>query len=482
MFETDLTGQPVLVDELDADWLLVLLAEKETAAREAERGKLRLAAQWCVLHPATADTGVATWGDTGLPGMRDHDESLGGEGTPLVAAFTPEPFAAALGVSTMTGMQLLADALDLQHRHARIWARVDALEVAPWKARKVAQATHGLSQEAAAYVDAELADRLDSCGAVLIERVVAQAIARFHPELLRQREKRGKDGWDVRLRHPGAGDFAGTSWLEATGDAMDLSRFYELVCDQAAALAALGDTDSLGARKAKALGVIADHQAQLDLVAMTGRSAGEGDSTRARENRAAGKARRTRRGPSGAEAPVPVPVVATRRSARTTLYLHLSLADLLALGGGEPDDDLVVGEVERLGPATIARIKEWVGHSRVSIRPVLDLARTDAVDEHDPPEWMRELVILRDRHCVFPWCSRDARACDLDHVEPYDEDGPPGQTRPENLAPLCRRHHRCKTSGRWRYRRRPDGSYDWIGPHGRRFLVTPTDTTSLDPH
>ena len=181
MFETDLTGQPVLVDELDSDWLLVLLAEKETAAREAERGKLRLAAQWCVLHPATADTGVAAWADTGLPGMRDHDESLGGEGTPQVAAFTPEPFAAALGVSTMTGMQLLADALDLQHRHPRIWARVDALEVSPWKARKVAQATHGLSQTAAAYVDAELADRLDSCGAVLIERVVAQAIAKVPP-------------------------------------------------------------------------------------------------------------------------------------------------------------------------------------------------------------------------------------------------------------------------------------------------------------
>jgi hypothetical protein len=460
MFETDLTGQPVLVDELDADWLLVLLAEKETAAREAERGKLRLAAQWCVLHPATADTGVATWGDTGLPGMRDHDESLGGEGTPQVAAFTPEPFAAALGVSTMTGMQLLADALDLQHRHPRIWARVDALEVAPWKARKVAQATHGLSQAAAAYVDAELADRLDSCGAVLIERVVAQAIARFHPELLRQREKRGKDGWDVKLRHPGAGDFAGTSWLEATGDSMDLSRFYDLVCDRAAALAALGDTDSLGARKAKALGAIADHQAQLDLIAMTGRSATGGDSSPAE--------------------PPSVPAVATRRSGKTTLYLHLSLSDLFALGGGEPEDDLAVGEVEKLGPATIARIKEWVGHSRVSIRPVLDLARTDAVDEHDPPEWMRELVILRDRQCVFPWCSRDARACDLDHVDPYDEAGPPGQTRPENLAPLCRRHHRCKTSGRWRYRRRPDGSYDWIGPYGRRFLVTPTETMPLD--
>jgi hypothetical protein len=478
MFETDLTGQPVLVDELDADWLLALLAEKETAAREAERGKLRLAAQWCALHPATAETGVATWGDTGLPGMRDHDESLGGEGTPLVAAFTPEPFAAALGVSTMTGMQLLADALDLQHRHPRIWARVDALEVAPWKARKVAQATHGLSQAAAAYVDAELADRLDSCGAVLIERVVAQAIAKFHPELLRQREKRGKDGWDVQLRHPGAGDFGGTSWLEATGDSMDLSRFYELVCDQAAALAALGDTDSLGARKAKALGVIADHQAQLDLFAMAGRSAAGGDSSGAAEPSGAGRL-------SGAEA-TPVPVAATRRWAKTTLYLHLSLADLIADPGAaaalgdRTDGALAVGEVEKLGPATIARIKEWVGHSRVSVRPVLDLARTDAVDEHDPPEWMRELVILRDQHCVFPWCSRDARACDLDHLDPYDEDGPPGQTRPENLAPLCRRHHRCKTSGRWRYRRRPDGSYDWIGPYGRRFLVTPTETTAID--
>ena len=71
--------------------------------------------------------------------------------------------------------------------------------------------------------------------------------------------------------------------------------------------------------------------------------------------------------------------------------------------------------------------------SGVSIRPVLDPARTDAVDAHDPPAWMRELVILRDRHCVFPGCTVDARACDLDHLAPYvplDDGGPPGQTTP----------------------------------------------------
>ena len=47
---------------------------------------------------------------------------------------------------------------------------------------------------------------------------------------------------------------------------------------------------------------------------------------------------------------------------------------------------------------------------------------------------------------------------------PYDDTGPPGQTRPDNLAPLCRRHHRAKTTGRWQYRRLPDGTYQWTGP------------------
>ena len=95
-----------------------------------------------------------TWSDTGLPGLcPDEEAALGGEGTPLVAAFTPEPFAAALGVSTLTGLQLLADALDLEHRLPRLWAAVEALAVAPWKARKIAQATDHLSQAAAASVE-----------------------------------------------------------------------------------------------------------------------------------------------------------------------------------------------------------------------------------------------------------------------------------------------------------------------------------------
>ena len=89
---------------------------------------------------------------------------------------------------------------------------------------------------------------------------------------------------------------------------------------------------------------------------------------------------------------------------------------------------------------------------------------------------MRDLIMLRDGHCIFPRCQVDARSCDLDHTIPYDENGPPGQTRPENLAALCRRHHRAKTTGRWRYLRTPDGDYTWHGPYGTTYLVTPRGT------
>ena len=244
-------GAPIEVRDLDAEWLLALAREAATECWKAERRRLRLAAHWCVLHPATAESGFVTWSDTGLPGLCPEDAALGGEGTPLVAAFTPEPFAAALGVSTLTGLQLLADALDLQHRLPRIWAAVEALAVAPWKARKIAQATHHLSQAGAASVDAQLADRIGSCGWRAIETAVAQAIATYDPQLLETREKHGRDAWGVRLFHRGVGtdggdDWAGTSHLEVTGDTLDLTTFHDLVCEQAAQLKALGDTDDPG--------------------------------------------------------------------------------------------------------------------------------------------------------------------------------------------------------------------------------------------
>lgn len=90
---------------------------------------------------------------------------------------------------------------------------------------------------------------------------------------------------------------------------------------------------------------------------------------------------------------------------------------------------------------------------------------------------MREQVLLRDPSCVFPGCAVGSRGCDLDHVVPYDPVATSpgdGATHPDNLAPLCRRHHRVKTHGRWHYVRRRDGTYAWTDPGGRTYVVDAT--------
>ncbi len=102
-------------------------------------------------------------------------------------------------------------------------------------------------------------------------------------------------------------------------------------------------------------------------------------------------------------------------------------------------DQAAVGTVEKLGPATITKIKDGSAITGSPSSPSSTPAATTASTPTTHHPWMRELVILRDGHCVFPGCQVDARSCDLDHITPYAPNGPPGQTRLDNLACLCRR-------------------------------------------
>ena len=77
------------VEDLDPAGVLDLFADAERRDRVVQLEKLRLAYEWCVQHPATSETGTATWGDAGLPGLADCDASLGGDGTPAVARSWP---------------------------------------------------------------------------------------------------------------------------------------------------------------------------------------------------------------------------------------------------------------------------------------------------------------------------------------------------------------------------------------------------------
>jgi hypothetical protein len=449
MIEVMRPGTPVEVDGLDADWVLDLARDAELMARQAERAKLRAANRWADLHAATAESGVEVWGNAGA---LECEVPIGGAGAPTLAAFSVEPLGAALGISTISAMNLISAAVELRHRLPGLWALSEGLAVPAWKPRLVARLTGGLSAEAAAYVDAELAPVLATRGGPTIERVVREAVARFQPEDAAEAERAGKAAWDVRIIHPGPGEWAGTSWLDATADTVELTKFGDLVADIARRLGEAGDPDTLEQRRAKAIGIVADVHAGADLH----------DLITALVT------------PTGDPEPVRRPRV---RARDLQLYLHLSAQDL---DGG-------IGTVETLGAVTLERIEAWLARhtaagARVRVTPVLDLARVDAVDRHDPPAWMAAQVRLRDQRCVFPYCQTHARDCDLDHVVPYDDTGPPGQTNPLNLAPVCRRHHRAKTAKRWRYHRTEDGSYAWTSPHDDRYLVKDGGTLALTGH
>ena len=127
MIETDLTHQPLVVEDLDDDWLLALCEDAEIMSREADRRRLRLALAWARRHPADPDD-IA----------QDHVEPVGGPGTPAVEEWSTESLAAALGITAHAGLQLVCDALDLHYRLPLTWARVEALEVPAWRARRIA--------------------------------------------------------------------------------------------------------------------------------------------------------------------------------------------------------------------------------------------------------------------------------------------------------------------------------------------------------
>ena len=253
------------VEDLDPAGVLARIADAERRDREVQFEKLRLAYQWCVQHPATSETGTASWGDAGLPGLPTA--------TPRWVATAPQVWRRSWPRSWVPRWvsppsrrcRLMADALDLRHRLPRLWALVEDLAVAPWKTRRVAADTRSLPFEGARWVDEQLAARVDGFGLPTIERLVALAAARFAPEEQAEKEEAPPRQHHVTLTHPRPGDFAGTSWLEAAGDTQDLTAFYALVCEEAKRLGRLGDTDDYETRKAKALGVIAGRQGALDL-------------------------------------------------------------------------------------------------------------------------------------------------------------------------------------------------------------------------
>ena len=324
----------------------------------------------------------------------------------------------------------------------------------PWRARAIAQATVALTRDAAGFVDEQTAWCANRVTPSQLVRLVDHARARFMPEALAKEIADAADRRHVTFTTDQV-SYDGTMHLEADLEIPDALGLAEAVTAGAARLAALGSEDTLDGRRATALGDLARHQLAF----------GFDDEA-----------------PDSSQ---PKPV--SRPVTQIVLHAHLSADAILRPDHAVTSGECLTGSVEQAGSRVLSveQIAAWCGREDVSVvvKPVIDLRQRLETAGYTPTPRIRDHVIARDRTCVFPWCGRNARRCDLDHVTPYDHAHPDrgGPTATDNLAPLCRRHHRLKTRGRWRYTMTSPGVFVWTSPHGHQFLRDHTGSQPIDP-
>jgi len=421
--------------------LLAAARRDRAEADAAERRLLQRVLAWADLHQADqAEGAVATFGDTPVP--------LAGEGAPHISQFAVIEFGAAIGMSRRSAEYLFADVVELAYRLPLTWARVEAGSLKGWRARHIANATQALSLEAAAFVDQQVSGFASRISPAELQRLIDTAITRFMPQHAEQIAAAAEESQFLEIAYQQP-SYTGTCLV--TGeldlpDALDLEQAVQAGAEQQKDL---GSRLGLGARRAKAVGNLARGELVFDY-----NSALPGPDREA------------------TAAELTPPVVDKRQ---VVLYVHLSEA-ALAQGG--------TGMIENQGKhlVTTDQIREWTRTAgTVTVRPVIDLNEEITSAGYQPSDRLREHVILRDRTCAFPFCERNARYADLDHIEAYDPDGPPGQTSACNLAALCRFHHRLKTHGGWTYTMLEPGRYLWRSPHGYSYLTDQTGTQDLTP-
>jgi hypothetical protein len=363
--------------------VLAAVQAERAAADRAEVRILELALGWAAMHEL----------DTSSLFAFERPILLGGSGTPEVGEFCVAELAAALHISTDAGRCLIADALELGHRLPRVWARVKAGDLPPWRARRIASSTFCLPPEGAEYVDRHVARFAHRVGIAQLDRLIEEALVRFDPEQAEKRRQESADNRHVTIYRNQVG-FDGTVHLQGELDLADALDLDTALSDGAARLAELGCTDSLDARRAHALGELA---------------------------------RRT-------DPTLPLP------GREVVLNVHVTEVAL-----DSDCEDIHLARVENTRSfVSVDQVRTWCGEpgTTITVRPVLDLKEHLSGTAYETPDRLAEQSALIDETCVFPWCTRPARGTDCDHVVPHADGGSMCSC---NIARLCRRHHRLKT-------------------------------------
>lgn len=437
---------------------LVVANHAELLEREAR--VLLLAAAWADAHD--------------LDPSRDDYQPLveracvwGGAGTPPVSEYCAVELGALQGTGVVAARLLIADALDLRHRLPQLWAQVQAGQVRAWQARKVAEQTRPLSWEAAREVDAAVSGYLGALPWPRFQKVLLAAVLDADPQLAAEREHRSRteqdvwacdseDGLKLLLARAAQGDVA---WFLAT-----VNRIAEIIGGK-------GDDRPVGARRATAVGILA--QPALALRLLLDHAPDVDPAETEPEDESGGHEGGD---PSLRLAPLPQGADLSLAQPRVVLHLHLSDTTVRdGRGAVRPEQ----GE-----PLTFGQLTEWLTGTgcRVTVRPVLDPAHLAPVDGYEVPGRIREALRLRHPTEAFPYGSASTATMDLDHSVPYCPPArgrPPGQTGLDNLGPLNRTSHRAVTHGRWRRRQPEPGRYLFRSPTGYVFLVTNQGTQPL---
>ena len=144
---------------------------------------------------------------------------------------------------------------------------------------------------------------------------------------------------------------------------------------------------------------------------------------------------------------------------RPQLIIRASL-DTLAGTRGAP-----AGELEGGGTVPAETVQRYACDSaivRITGQGELDHELNHA--SRTLPAPTRRALESRDRHCVFPGCTRPPIWCDGHHLVWWTRGG---ATALPNLALLCRPHHRMVHEEGWRLVRQKDGRFTAIPPPHR---------------
>lgn len=428
--------------DLDAGDTLTAVEGALRVKRSAEAEILRLAVHWADLHPGLPDPAT---------GPRLHDERqilLGGDGTPVVAEFAAAELAVSLEIHPLSARHLLADALDLRFRLPRLWALVVAeLRIPDWVARKIAKLTRHLDRAVVAEIDRRIGEEAHGLPTSrLLDLVEAMVMAADHDASEEERQ----DG--LARRFVTISDHSsrpGTTGVYGCLDAEGAHHLDATIGRLAEALKAAGDADSLDVRRAKALALLGNPALALKYLIDLDPDLADSELAEA-----------IRKLAPGSLAP------------RSVLNLHVT--DESLFGGPHPGDEPGNGVARslELGPLTIPRLIEILRHSQVAVRPVLDPEGAKPADAYEFTGSLRDAVLTLTPADCYPYAAGTSSAgFDVDHTMPYDDTGPPGQTRVGNGGPMTRHHHRIKTHGPLNVRQPRPGVYVWQTAH-RRYRMT----------